>query len=297
MSGPSGATGRFDVSEHQAASVAWCIGCSGGSSTKANFGPLLVQKCWHHKVSLFQTYECRLVAAGAEARFWLIVLRCLPSLVQASIEDWAVGCAVFGGSFLALPSFRGLTNACGKSGGLVMMWKEGTKVEIKSYSGNHIDSFIHAENDKPIQFTGFYGNADPNNRKSSWDMLKRALMDDFYEVIDELSLVDLKTDNGWFTWVNNREGTAMVKERLDHFLISTSDVESFPFIKTKAEAKNIIRSAWKMYTGDIMDKLEKVGHDLGAWKFKKYKMMSRQIDMIKSNINKIIDRAGERGDE
>ncbi|TYH10968.1 hypothetical protein ES288_A07G221100v1 [Gossypium darwinii] len=257
-------------------------------------------------------------------------------------------------------------NACGKSGGLVMMWKAGTKVEIKNYSGNHIDSFIHDENNKPIRFTGFYGNADPNNRKSSWDMLKRVgrlvkerwiiggdfnaildnsekeggrrkpqtLMDDFREVIDELSLVDLKTDNGWFTWVNNREGTAMVKERLDHFLISASDVDSFLFIETKvirqsnsdhdaivldtmgrkprekqrdsrlmfrydmcwakeAEAKNIIKNAWKMYTGDIMDKLEKVGHDLGAWQFKMYKMMSRQIDTIKSNICRIIDRPGE----
>ncbi|PPS13418.1 hypothetical protein GOBAR_AA07161 [Gossypium barbadense] len=227
-----------------------------------------------------------------------------------------------------------VVNACGKSGGLVMMWKTGTKVEIKSFFGNHIDSFIHDKNDKPIRFTGFYGNADPNNRKSSWDMLKRTLIDNFREVIDELSLVDVKTDNGWFTWVNNREGTAMVKERLDHFFISASDVESFPFIETKvirqsnsdhdaivldtmgqkprekqrdprlmfrydmcwakeAEAKNIIKNAWKMYTRDIMDKLEKVGHDLGAWKFKKYKMMSRQIDTIKSNISRIIDRPGE----
>ncbi|KAG8497278.1 hypothetical protein CXB51_008563 [Gossypium anomalum] len=158
-----------------------------------------------------------------------------------------------------------VVNASGKSGGFVMMWKEGTKVEIKSYSYNHIDSLIQVENENPIRFIGFYGNADPNNRKSSWDMLKRvgssvkekwiiggnfnaildnsekeggrrkpqALMDDFRAVVDELSLVDLKTDNGWFTWVNNREGTAMVKERLDCFLISASDVASFPFIETK----------------------------------------------------------------
>ncbi|KAK5825742.1 uncharacterized protein LOC128293787 [Gossypium arboreum] len=154
-------------------------------------------------------------------------------------------------------------NACGKSSGLVMMWKEGTKVEIQSYSCNHI--LIHDENDKLIRFTRFYGNADPNNRKSSWDMLKgvgrsvkekwiiggdfnaildnskkeggrrkpQALMDDFREVIDELSLVDLKTDNGWFTWVNNRKGSTIVKERLDLFFDLGKCVHSFPFIETK----------------------------------------------------------------
>ncbi|PPR91253.1 hypothetical protein GOBAR_AA29434 [Gossypium barbadense] len=45
--------------------------------------------------------------------------------------------------------------------------------------------------------------------------------------------VDLKTDNGWFTWVNNREGTARVKERLDRFLMSANAVNSFPFLETR----------------------------------------------------------------
>ncbi|KAK8335228.1 hypothetical protein V6Z11_A09G040200 [Gossypium hirsutum] len=240
-------------------------------------------------------------------------------------------------------------NACGKSGGLVMMWKEGTNFEVKSYSSNHIDSLIRVENDNPIRFTGFYGNADPTKRKSSWDMLRRAgslvkekwiiggdfnaildnsekeggrrkpqaLMDEFCEVTDELSLA-----------------TAMIKERLDRFLILASDVESFPFTETKVirqsnsdhnaivldtkgrklreeqrdsrlmfrydicwakelEAKNIIKNAWKMDTEDIMDKLEKVGHDLGAWQFKRYKRMRRQIDALKSNINRLIDKPVE----
>ncbi|KAK5846194.1 hypothetical protein PVK06_002468 [Gossypium arboreum] len=140
-------------------------------------------------------------------------------------------------------------------------------------------------------------------------------MDDFREVIDELSLVDLKTDNRWFTWVNNREGTTMVKERLDRFLILASDVDIFSFIETKGrkpreeqrdsrlmfryniywakatEVKNIIKNSWKMDMEDIMDKIENVGYDLGSWQFKRYKRMSRQIDALKSNINRLIDRS------
>ncbi|KAK8356493.1 hypothetical protein V6Z12_A05G357600 [Gossypium hirsutum] len=59
------------------------------------------------------------------------------------------------------------------------------------------------------------------------------LMEDFRTIFDELAMVDLKTNNGWFTWVNNREGTARVKERLDRFLISANAVNSFPFLETR----------------------------------------------------------------
>ncbi|KAB1671562.1 hypothetical protein [Gossypium barbadense] len=156
-------------------------------------------------------------------------------------------------------------NANGKSGGLVMMWKESNKVKVQTYSSNHIDSIIKVENDNPIRFTGFYGNAEPNKRQCLWNMLRRvgqsvtekwiiggdfnaildnakkeggrrkpsALMEDFREVVDGLSMADLKTDNGWFTWVNNRDGTALVKERLDRFLMSANDVARFPFMETK----------------------------------------------------------------
>ncbi|PPD96734.1 hypothetical protein GOBAR_DD06239 [Gossypium barbadense] len=156
-------------------------------------------------------------------------------------------------------------NAEGKSGGLVLMWKDSSKVDIQSYSSNHIDAMVHNEDVEPVWFTGFYGNADPNKRQCSWNMLRRvgrsvkekwiiggdfnaildnaekeggrrkliALMEDFCEIVNKLSMVDLKTDNGWFTWVNNREGLAMGKERLDRFLISAQDVNSFPFMETK----------------------------------------------------------------
>ncbi|KAK8335253.1 hypothetical protein V6Z11_A09G041700 [Gossypium hirsutum] len=156
-------------------------------------------------------------------------------------------------------------NAEGRSRGLVMMWKDSKQVEIQTYSSNHIDSLIHVENDRPIHFKSFYGNADPNKRQSSWNMLRRVgqmvnekwiiggdfnalfdeaekeggrrkatiLMEDFHSIIDELSMVDLKIDNGWLTWVNNREGTTRVKERLDRFLMSANAVNSFPFLETR----------------------------------------------------------------
>ncbi|KAA3483591.1 reverse transcriptase [Gossypium australe] len=51
--------------------------------------------------------------------------------------------------------------------------------------------------------------------------------------MDDLALVDIKPDSGWFTWVNNRSGGSLIKERIDRFLSSVSLVENFPFIATK----------------------------------------------------------------
>ncbi|PPS07755.1 hypothetical protein GOBAR_AA12887 [Gossypium barbadense] len=142
---------------------------------------------------------------------------------------------------------NGLTvNSEGRSGGLALMWKEGTKVSIQSFSKHHIDSIVNLENNKNMRVTGFYGHANPSFRNSSWDILRRvgdlkeggrrgvrAQMNEFKAVMDDLALVDIKPDSGWFTWVNNRSGGGLVKERIDRFLSSVSLVENFPFIATK----------------------------------------------------------------
>ncbi|PPE01481.1 hypothetical protein GOBAR_DD01490 [Gossypium barbadense] len=130
--------------------------------------------------------------------------------------------------------------------------------------------------------------ADPNQRNRSWDILKkvgrsvketwivkvvfnaifsevekeaghrksRASMDEFSDVIEELSLVDIKEDKGWFTWVNNREGNAMVKERLDRFLISASDGDNFPFIETR-----VVRQSNLDHDAIILDTMGQKPHD------------------------------------
>lgn len=55
-------------------------------------------------------------------------------------------------------------------------------------------------------------------------------MDEFREILEELTLVNIKPTRGWFTWVNNRVGNALVKERLDRFVMSSNAFSSFPFI-------------------------------------------------------------------
>ncbi|KAG8482208.1 hypothetical protein CXB51_026860 [Gossypium anomalum] len=228
--------------------------------------------------------------------------------------------------------------------------QSGIKVEIKNYSNNHIDSYIQLDNDVSFHFTGFYENADLNKRQSSWDILRKvgetirenwiiggdfnaildnaekeggrrkptALIDDFRPVVDDLSLVDLKTDNGWFTWANNREGDAFVKERLDRFFISDNNLECFPFMATKVirqsasdhdailldtegrKPKEHITDSrlkfrydvcWAKDTeakniikkawqkgDDIMEKIMIVGHDLGDWQYHDFKRLQKIYD-------------------
>ncbi|KAG4109653.1 hypothetical protein ERO13_1Z049587v2, partial [Gossypium hirsutum] len=139
-----------------------------------------------------------------------------------------------------------------KSGSLALMWREGMDVAVQNYSRHHIDSVVCMENGKKVRFTGFYGHTEPSLRNEVWEMLRRvkgtvtegwivegdfnailndsekegghkeprAMMEDFREILEELSLMNVKTFNGWFTWSNNRDGNGLVKERLDRFVIS-----------------------------------------------------------------------------
>ncbi|PPR87341.1 hypothetical protein GOBAR_AA33348 [Gossypium barbadense] len=61
----------------------------------------------------------------------------------------------------------------------------------------------------------------------------RFVMKVFEKVFNEMALVDVKKDKGWFTWSNNRDGSRFVKERLDRFVISASWVEKVPFTSTE----------------------------------------------------------------
>lgn len=59
-------------------------------------------------------------------------------------------------------------------------------------------------------------------KKSEGRHKSRVAMDDFRKVTDEMAVVDVKSDKGWFTWFNNRRGYGLVRERLDRFFPSSS---------------------------------------------------------------------------
>ncbi|KAA3477524.1 reverse transcriptase [Gossypium australe] len=173
-------------------------------------------------------------------------------------------------------------DAEGRSGDLALMWREGVKVTVQNYSKYHIDSLVNMEDSETIRFTGFYGQSDPILKKQSWDILKRvkstvregwivggdfnailnneekeggrrksrSSIDEFGEILEELSLTDIKTKNRWFTWSNNREWVDLVKERLDRFIVSDDFINKMPFMNAM-----VIRQSKSDHDAILMDTL------------------------------------------
>lgn len=56
----------------------------------------------------------------------------------------------------------------------------------------------------------------------------RTVMEDFGKTLLDLALANLKPDNGWFTWTNNRRGEWLVRERLDRFVMSHGWLRKIP---------------------------------------------------------------------
>ncbi|KAL4652321.1 hypothetical protein ACB092_01G224700 [Castanea dentata] len=60
----------------------------------------------------------------------------------------------------------------GKSGDLVMLWREGTNIRFKSCLHSHIDVVVHSEGKGgPWRIIGFYGHPETSKRQSSWQLL------------------------------------------------------------------------------------------------------------------------------
>ena len=61
----------------------------------------------------------------------------------------------------------------GKSGGLSLLWREGIKVDVQTYSQSHVDALVDGGADIGWwHFTGFYGNPDTVKWPESWAKLR-----------------------------------------------------------------------------------------------------------------------------
>lgn len=73
-------------------------------------------------------------------------------------------------------------------------------------------------------------------------------IEDFRRVINDMLLVDVKPDHGWFTWSNNKRGKGLVKGRIDRFLVSSSWLSEVPFL-----ASEVVREAESDHDFIILD--------------------------------------------
>ena len=60
----------------------------------------------------------------------------------------------------------------GNSGGLALLWKPETKVQIHKYSRWYIDAFVDCENNGDLwRLVRFYGHLDTSKREETWILL------------------------------------------------------------------------------------------------------------------------------
>lgn len=61
----------------------------------------------------------------------------------------------------------------GMSDGLALLWRKDVKVDLLSYSKNHIDAIIHQpEGTTDFRITRFYGASLAYQRHKSWQLLR-----------------------------------------------------------------------------------------------------------------------------
>ena len=133
-------------------------------------------------------------------------------------------------------------------GGLAMLWTDRMKMQLNTFSRNHIDAMVlDKDSGKEFRLTGFYGNVEIHRRKESWALLKHLrhssssswlCVGDFNEALDSsevqgqhdcplwqiqdfkdamayIELHDLGFVGHSFTWRNKRDQSGFVTARLD----------------------------------------------------------------------------------
>ncbi|CAN0918166.1 hypothetical protein LINGRAHAP2_LOCUS30710 [Linum grandiflorum] len=60
----------------------------------------------------------------------------------------------------------------GRSGGLGMLWREKSQLNLLRYQDNFIESEVHDGNGETFRLTSFYGYPERERQQESWDLLR-----------------------------------------------------------------------------------------------------------------------------
>ena len=60
-----------------------------------------------------------------------------------------------------------------RGGGLALLWRNSTKVDVQTFSPHHIDVVVTDDHDnRKWRFTSFYGHSETSKREVSWQLLE-----------------------------------------------------------------------------------------------------------------------------
>jgi hypothetical protein len=150
-------------------------------------------------------------------------------------------------------------DCCGRSGGLVLWWRDGVDVTVRPWCQYFIDAQISIRG-KACRFTGIYGEPRTELRSKTWEAMRflkaqdglpwlcagdfneviaqhehqgvnlrsRAQMSAFRDCLEDCELSDLGFKGYPFTWNNKQEGVDNVQCRLDRATVTAPFLDLFP---------------------------------------------------------------------
>ncbi|XP_059429221.1 uncharacterized protein LOC132163036 [Corylus avellana] len=154
----------------------------------------------------------------------------------------------------------------GRSGGLALLWKDISLLEIQNFSRRHINAIVKEEGTGySWKLTGFYGHPEWQKRHESWALLrhlrsynpipwlcvgdfneitsqsekygevprKESQMAQFREALEDCHLGDLGFTGSKFTWTNCRQDGGFIKERLDRAAANSGWYHKFKRVDVK----------------------------------------------------------------
>ncbi|GAA0162944.1 hypothetical protein LIER_18928 [Lithospermum erythrorhizon] len=137
-----------------------------------------------------------------------------------------------------------LVQACGRKGGLGLLWPREMTLTILSFSSYHIETMIEEDDYNPWRLVRFYGYHEVKHHSFSWELLRyinnnsnlqMTFLGDFNEV---LSVVDIGFDGYPYTWSNNFISPYSTRARLDRCLVSKCWGLLFPDAKLSHYSSN-----------------------------------------------------------
>ncbi|XP_026459380.1 uncharacterized protein LOC113360043 [Papaver somniferum] len=210
-----------------------------------------------------------------------------------------------------LTRFLGLPNKCfvpsiGQAGGIILLWKDGFKIEIVKQSSNMIHALVTNDPAKGQWFLScVYGTPYKNDQLSQWNYIKDlstsisipwVLIGDLniimnpsernsnteitsQEVLDAIKESDL-SDLGFignpFTWTSNSHGTGRNWKFFQHWLENDT-------------CMNQILNAWKSNTTGsaaffLSDKLSNTRHILSKWSKSMFGNIQARINSLQQDL-------------
>lgn len=150
-------------------------------------------------------------------------------------------------------------DALGHSGGIALLWRKDSEVQVMSYSKNHIDVKVDIVGWQNFRLTGIYGEPDRARREETWTLIRNLtnqstlpwcligdmnnitqqedkrggrpypqwLVTGFQKLLEECNLTDLELGGYRYTWERGKRTDNWIEVHLDRALVSNSFLQQF----------------------------------------------------------------------